>query len=148
MDEAVRMERARRRFIRGIGASWRVMREHSPSLRSAHSHPISTCRNLRRAWFQFGAFRRKRYSARGNADRASRHRICIEKNSMQRNACKVIIRNADGSTKSVTDMMRTSAQTSAQTSVQSEADAVRELEGIGLVVVMFDAQKRPASRQS
>jgi hypothetical protein len=56
MDEAVRMERARRRFIRGVGASWRVMREHSPSLRSAHSHAISTCQNLRRAWFQLSAF--------------------------------------------------------------------------------------------
>jgi|GEM_PF-2345936 hypothetical protein len=49
---------------------------------------------------------------------------------MQRNAYKAIIRNADGSTKSVATMVQISAQ--------SEADAVRELEGIGLVVVMVE----------
>jgi len=53
---------------------------------------------------------------------------------MQRNAYKAIIRNADGSTKSVATMVQISAQ--------SEADAVRELEGIGLVVVMIDARQR------
>ena len=53
---------------------------------------------------------------------------------MQRNACKAMIRNADGSTKSVMSL--------AQASVQGEADAVRKLEGIGLVVVMIDARQR------
>ena len=57
---------------------------------------------------------------------------------MQRNACKAMIRNADGSTKSVMSL----AQASAQTWVQGEADAVRKLEGIGLVVVMIDARQR------